>query len=266
MATTNDERHYPHSHVGITDRASSGVGSTIEGNALMTNGDEDAAYASPPCFMHELEPEYSGLAPDEQAAIDVARWRRAKRSQLITQRLAIPVDARMDASRRIAKRLDQEIGNANGLTVGVYWPFRGEPDLREWSASVCSRGARLALPVVIAKGKPLEFRSWSPGEKLEKGVWNIPVPTNGKAVSPNVVVAPVVGFDGAGYRLGYGGGFYDRTLAGMAAKPVTIGVGYSLAALSTIYPQWHDIPLDKMVIEEIYPGPSMAPHQVVGSG
>ena len=172
----------------------------------------------------------------------------------------------MDASRRIAIRLDQEIGIASGVTVGVYWPFRGEPDLRGWSASVCSRGAQLALPLVRAKGQPLEFRSWSPGEKLEKGVWNIPVPTNGKAVISNVVVAPVVGFDGAGFRLGYGGGFYDRTLAVMPAKPITIGVGYSLARLPTIYPQWHDISLDRMVIEEIRPAPSIAPDQVVASG
>lgn len=218
----------------------------------MTKGDgKYAGYASPPCFMHEIDPEYLGIASSDQTAVDVARWRKAKRSQLITERLARPADARMDASRRIAVRLDQEIGIANGLTVGIYWPFRGEPDLRVWSASIAAGGARLALPIVFAKGQPLEFKSWAPGEQLEKGVWGIPVPANGKAVSPDIVVAPVVGFDAAGYRLGYGGGFYDRTLAIMPAKPITIGVGYSLAKLPTIYPQWHDIPLDKMIIEEI---------------
>src|SRR5690606_34513324 len=122
---------------------------------------------------------------------------------------------RAEAARRVVVRLDKEIGSFVGCVIGIYWPFRGEPDLREWASSAVDRGARLALPVVVARGKPLEFRSWSPGEKLEKGVWNIPVPAAGEVVLPHVVVAPVVGYDDANYRLGYGGGFYDRTLAAM---------------------------------------------------
>ena len=131
--------------------------------------------------------------------------------------------------------------------MGLYWPFRGEPDLRAWGAKAIASGACLALPVVVAKGKPLEFRAWSPGQRLEKGVWNIPVPAGGDKVLPDVVVAPLVGFDDAGYRLGYGGGFYDRTLAAMFTKPLTIGVGFSFAKLQTIYPQWHDVPMDKLI-------------------
>ena len=77
------------------------------------------------------------------------------------------------------------------------------------------RGGRIALPVVIKKGWPLEFRIWGPGDPLERGVWNILVPSHGPAVQPDVVIAPVVGFDQANYRLGYGGGFFDRTLAAM---------------------------------------------------
>ncbi|MEQ1954939.1 5-formyltetrahydrofolate cyclo-ligase [Mesorhizobium sp. CN2-181] len=218
----------------------------------MTDKQRDAAgYASPPCFMHELDPSYSGIAPgDAQTAIDVARWRKSQRERLIAERLAIPADARAEAARRIAGRLDAEIGTVEGSVVGIYWPFRGEPDLREWASSVAARGGQLALPVVLEKGRPLEFRTWSPGEKLEKGVWNIPVPAGGVAALPDIVVAPVVGYDEAGFRLGYGGGFYDRILAAMPSRPLTFGVGYALARLQTIYPQWHDIPLDRMVIDE----------------
>lgn len=177
-------------------------------------------------------------------------WRKAERARLIEARLAIPADIRARAAARIAERLDGEAQHLDGSTVGIYWPFRGEPDLREWAASAIARGARIALPVVVAKGQPLVFRSWAPGEKLEKGVWNIPIPAGGEQVLPDLVIAPLVGFDEAGYRLGYGGGFYDRTLAAMPARPQTIGVGFGFARLATIFPQWHDIPMDSLVVED----------------
>jgi len=214
-----------------------------------------AGYASPPCFMHELDADYLGFQPsDPQAAIDVARWRKAERTRLIDARMATPADSRAAAGKRMATRLDALVGDVAGRIVGIYWPFRAEPDLREWGASVVARGGRLALPIVVAKGKPLVFRTWKSGEKLEKGVWNIPIPAGGEQVFPDIVVSPLVGFDAAGYRLGYGGGFYDRTLAAMPAKPLTIGVGFELGRLPTIFPQWHDIPMDTLVIENVAAG------------
>jgi 5-formyltetrahydrofolate cyclo-ligase len=79
------------------------------------------------------------------------------------------------------------------------------------------------------------------------------VPADGEAVLPNVLVVPLVGFDVRGYRLGYGGGYYDRTLAAMPEKPLTIGVGFEMAKLHTIYPQSHDVPMDLIVTEhDIY--------------
>jgi len=220
-----------------------------------TDKPASAGYASPPCFMHELDADYLGFQPsDPQAAIDVARWRKAERARLIDARMATPADARTAAGKRIATRLDEIVGDVAGRTVGIYWPFRAEPDLREWGASIVARGGRLALPIVVAKGKPLVFRTWKNGEKLEKGVWNIPIPAGGEEVFPDIVVSPLVGFDAAGYRLGYGGGFYDRTLAAMPAKPLTIGVGFELGRLPTIFPQWHDIPMDTLVIEDLSAG------------
>jgi 5-formyltetrahydrofolate cyclo-ligase len=101
---------------------------------------------------------------------------------------------------------------------------------------------------VIQAGHPLEFRAWAPGEPLERGVWNILVPSDGPAVFPDVVIAPVVGFDAENYRLGYGGGFFDRTLAAMPRKPLVLGIGYAEARIDTIYPQPHDIPMDRIII------------------
>lgn len=190
-----------------------------------------------------------GMPPASDAWSDVVVWRKAERQRLIDERLAVDADERQMKSSRIAGKLDPAIGEVNSLIVGTYWPFRGEPDLREWGKRLIERGGRLALPVVIAKGQPLEYRVWAPGDPLERGVWNILVPSQGPAVYPDVVIAPVVGFDGAHYRLGYGGGFFDRTLAAMPKKPLAIGVGYAQSRIPTIYPQRHDIPMDLVVTD-----------------
>jgi 5-formyltetrahydrofolate cyclo-ligase len=215
------------------------------------DGTRPGEYASPPCFMHELQEGY--LAGDRHADpmtwADVARWRKAERARLIEARLAISADARAAMATRIAAGLDTAIGDVSGKTVSLYWPFRGEPDLRAWMASVIGRGGRTALPVVIEKARPLVFRAYAPGDRLEKGVWNIPIPADGEAVLPDVVIAPLVGVDPQKYRLGYGGGFFDRTLAAMPRKPEVIGVGYEMQRIATIYPQLHDIPMDRIVTE-----------------
>jgi 5,10-methenyltetrahydrofolate synthetase len=212
---------------------------------------DPSCYASPPCFMHELDPAFSGFVDlvDVQQRTDVMRWRKAERQRLIAERRAKGGDTRRDASRRIADALTDAIGEVRGLTVSAYWPIRGEPDLREWMAQVTARGGQCALPVVVKRGSPLVFRSWAPDERLERGFWNIPVPADGHEVMPDLVLAPVVGFDLACYRLGYGGGYFDRTLAALPRKPRLFGVGYAQAGIPTIYPQPHDIPMDAIVTE-----------------
>lgn len=205
-----------------------------------------AHYSSPPYFMHELDPE--SRAPLSNWT-DVKRWRKAERERLIAARLAVLADVRKAMSQRIGESLDAVIGDIAGRMVSLYWPFRGEPDLRPWIASVNERGGRTALPVVVEKGQPLVFRAYTPGDRLEKGVWNIPIPAEGDQVLPDIVISPIVGIDPGQYRLGYGGGFFDRTLAAMPFKPLVIGVGYELQRLATIYPQPHDIPMDRVVTE-----------------
>ena len=210
---------------------------------------EQAEYASPPCFMHELEPDHVAHAPQSDAWPDVQRWRKAERKRLLDGRMAVSQAERHARSIRIAKRLDQSIKQFAGRIFGTYWPFKGEPDLRNWAIEVAERGGRIALPVVIQKGWPLEYRIWTPGDPLERGVWNILVPACGPAVQPDIVIAPLVGFDAQNYRLGYGGGFFDRTLAAMPRKPRVIGVGYADASMKTIHPQAHDIPMDTIITD-----------------
>ena len=215
--------------------------------------DEDESdlpeYASPPCFMHELSRD-APLAPKRSDAWDdVSRWRKAERRRLIDERLALVSADRITRSERLAEKLDQAIGRVSGRIVSSYWPFRGEPDLRNWAIKGIARGGRIALPVVVQKARPLEFRVWQPGDPLERGVWNILVPSRGPAVLPDIVVAPVVGFDAANYRLGHGGGYFDRTLAAMPRMPLRIGIGFAAAKIATIYPQPHDIPMDTIVTD-----------------
>ncbi|MEJ8574982.1 5-formyltetrahydrofolate cyclo-ligase [Microbaculum marinum] len=180
---------------------------------------------------------------------DIARWRKAERDRLIAERLAIDPDTRLAHAGRIAASLEASIGPVSGRIVSVYWPFRGEPDLRGFMERVTGNGGTCALPVVVERARPVVFRAWKPGDRLERGVWNIPVPADGAEVVPDVVVAPVVGFDPHCYRLGYGGGYYDRTLAALTRRPAVFGVGYAAAAIATIHPQPHDIPMDAIVTE-----------------
>jgi 5,10-methenyltetrahydrofolate synthetase len=207
----------------------------------------DGTFASPPCYLHEIDPAYAGLIVDPSQARDVARWRKAERQRLIAARLTLPVAAREECAAHVAADLDHLIPFSPSTIVSAYWPFRGEPDLRPWMAAVHARGARIALPIVVGKGMPLVFREWYPRARLEPGIWGIPVPAEGAEVTPTVVIAPLVGFDHHGYRLGYGGGFFDRTLAALDPKAVAIGVGHPIGALPTIYPQRHDIPMDWIV-------------------
>lgn len=220
----------------------------------MSGQDDDlkgGQYASPPCFMHELDPEFriSEAGADPVLWADVARWRKAERARLIEARLALSADVRRAMAANIITGIETAIGDVGGRTISVYWPFRGEPDLRGWIASVVERGGRIALPVVVERSRPLVFRAYRPGDRLEKGVWNIPVPADGAEVTPDVIIAPVVGADSRNYRLGYGGGFFDRTLAALPGKPLVIGIGYEIARIPTIYPQPHDIPMDVIVTE-----------------
>jgi 5-formyltetrahydrofolate cyclo-ligase len=206
--------------------------------------------ASPPCQMAE----HAGQ--DAQQELEVARWRRAERHRLRAERMAMAVAARTDWAAALARHLDAGLqgwlaGPVAGRVIGGYWPIKGEADLRPWLGALHERGAQVALPVVVEKGQPLVWRRWQPGAAMERGDWNIPVPpASAGTVIPDLALAPLVGWDAAGYRLGYGGGYFDRTLAALGArKPFVVGVGLQAARLATVFPQWHDIAMDAIVTE-----------------
>jgi 5-formyltetrahydrofolate cyclo-ligase len=199
-----------------------------------------------PCLMHELDPN-GRVSVDPQQSRDVAHWRKAEREHLIAARLRLSAEYRAEQTLAIAKDLDRLAPSAAGTIISVYWPIRAEPDLRPWMRTKWEQGIRIALPVAVAVGQPLVFREWRPDGPLARGLWKIPYPADGAELVPTVVLAPMVGFDLACYRLGYGGGFFDRTLARMTEKPLVIGLGYPEAAIRTICPQPHDIPMNWIV-------------------
>jgi 5,10-methenyltetrahydrofolate synthetase len=207
--------------------------------------------ASPACALGDVDPALAGLdvSPEAERA-NILRWRKTERERLIAERLAMPAADRAERATRIAAALDRLLPDLDGITISLYWPLRGEPDLREWLASITARGAVCALPLVVEKAAPLVFRTWRPGEPLVRGVWNIPVPEGGAEVRPDILLAPCVGFDRETYRLGYGGGYFDRTLATFGRRPRVIGIAYARFAIRTIHPLPHDIPMSEIVTEE----------------
>jgi 5-formyltetrahydrofolate cyclo-ligase len=185
----------------------------------------------------------------QQDAATLRTWRKAERERLIAAREALPAATLDEFRRRIDAYLELSFPGLSSGRLAFCWPIKGEYDARHFARTMRERGALTALPVVVAPKKPLIFREWHPGVRLATGALNIPYPVDSPEVLPNAVVLPMNGWDAQGYRLGYGAGFFDRTLASLAKRPVTIGVSYELAKLDTIHPQAWDIPMDYVVTE-----------------
>lgn len=204
--------------------------------------------------MHELGETQDGYdIADPQQALDVTRWRAGKRKSLLAERANMSVSERALAANKLGECLfaflKTRFSDFHSHVISGYWPIQSELDLRDTIASFIALGAQLALPVVEEKSKPLSFHAWTPGDKMERGFWGIAVPAHKLNVTPDILLAPVVGWDREGYRLGYGGGYFDRTLAALKTPRFAIGVGLQSAEVPTIFPQPHDVRLDAIITE-----------------
>lgn len=177
-------------------------------------------------------------------------WRRQLRQQLLARRQAVP-EARLHAWRiAMDRHLQYGFPGLAGGVVAFCWPIRNEYDARHLMRRLRQQGATTVLPVVLAPKTLLIFREWHPGVEMALGKLDIPYPRAGAELVPNTVLLPMNGYDRQGYRLGYGGGFFDRTLESLReAKPLVIGLSFELAAIDTIRPQPWDIPMDYVVTE-----------------
>ena len=180
---------------------------------------------------------------------DLSAWRKALRAELLAAREAIPLDVRRSRNETITRLLNAAFDVLAGSSIGFCWPFKGEPDTRFFLHEMRTRGSRSALPVVVEKKKPLEFREWWPGAPTTPGVFDLPIPQGTEIMRPRALLVPPVGFDAQGYRLGYGGGYFDRTLAALTPQPLKIGVAFEVSRIPTIHPQVYDIPMDFIVTE-----------------
>lgn len=199
----------------------------------------------------------TGTQQGRKAGARTEGWRGAERRRLLALRRALPERERARAARAVTDLLDRWLArgaaSAAALVLGAYQPIRAELDLRDWLEGARALGLRVALPVVEGPSRPLRYRLWTPGTALVAGAWGIPEPSpEERTVVPDVLLAPPLGFDVARYRLGYGGGFFDRTLAALraqGAETLAIGVAHSSARIESVRPEPHDLPLDAILTE-----------------
>ncbi len=173
------------------------------------------------------------------------QWRR----DMLARRAGMPISARAEADRAIDVALTAHLAHFEGV-LGFYWPIQHEFDARPavttWLAA--SNNRRAVLPVVIKRAAPLKFRQWTPATAMQGAGFGTSVPATGDWLDPDALLVPLVGFDDQHYRLGYGGGYYDRTLAALPRRPGTIGIGFKICRLLSIEPQSHDLKLDRLIL------------------
>ncbi len=181
-----------------------------------------------------------------------ALWRQ----QLVAERLHLPDRlARAEALQRV---LRVWLVDRPDVVIGAYWPIKGEfdplPALFRWQEAGMEADAlnarqkrRIGLPVINKIDRTLSFYTWYPGCPMEEDAYGIPKPKDTELIQPTLLFVPCVGYGPGGYRLGYGGGFYDRTLAQLQPRPFTAWLGYTHGFLSDLEPEPHDVPLDAIL-------------------
>ena len=178
---------------------------------------------------------------------DNTAWRRGLRREMVARRAALSASEHDALSARIVAHALAAL--LAPVVAAFCWPIKHEPDVRGLLTAWARAGVRTALPVVVAEGQPLAFREWTPETPLAPDRYGIPTPTTGEWLTPDLILLPLNGFDAAGYRLGYGGGYFDRTLAALAPRPLAVGVGFEINRVDSIRPEAHDQRLDWIVTE-----------------
>lgn len=193
----------------------------------------------------------TGASPATAAADpgDAPAFRQRLRREMIARREALAPAAHAALSAALRGHLAAAYPALHERIVAFCWPVQNEPDLLPLVHELLARGGRVALPVVVRPGEPLAFREWWAGQPLAPDRYGIPTPTDGDFLLPQVLLLPVNAFDAAGYRIGYGGGYFDRSLATLTPRPLALGVGFDFQRVATTRPQAHDLPLAAVVTE-----------------
>ena len=179
--------------------------------------------------------------------------RDALRKKLIKARQALP--DRLERAVELQSALRVWLVGRRECTIGAYWPIKGEfdplPALYRWTEGAPDdTERRIGLPVADRDTGSLRFHVWFPGCPTELDAYDIPKPKGTEEFVPEILVVPCLGFGPGGVRLGYGGGFFDRTLSSLTPRPVTVGVSFTHGFLPMLRPGPHDRPLDAMLTED----------------
>ncbi len=193
------------------------------------------------------------VPPSAEHIIDSSVYRAALRAERLAARLALDPTTLADINRRIESHLATLLADRSPQTLAFCAPVKNEFDARPLVTRLIAQGWRAAMPVVAQPAAPMVFRAWTPDAAMSTDRHGIPIPAADVRVEPDIVLLPLVAFDACGYRIGYGGGYFDRTLAqripGPAPRPFAIGVGFELGRVASIHPEAHDIPVDALVTE-----------------
>ena len=184
-----------------------------------------------------------------------AQVKKALRAALIEQRNHLP--DRLEREVLLQRAMRIWLVGRPAIVIGAYWPIKGEfdplPALHRWKEDgellEQPEPRRIGLPVVNKETRTMTFHAWYPGCPMEEDAYGIPKPKDTEVIIPTLVFAPCVGYGPGGYRLGYGGGFYDRMLASLSPKPVSVGLGFGMGFLADLEPEAHDMPLDAILNE-----------------
>lgn len=180
---------------------------------------------------------------------EAAAFRQELRRELIAAREALPAAQHARKSAAVLDHLYLLLTARPPGMLSFYWPIHAEIDCRSLLPLLLALGWRACLPVIVDRAQALEFREWTPESHMVLGGHGIPTVAAGPAVLPDVMLLPVNAFDREGHRLGYGGGYFDRTLATLEPRPFAIGIGFDLARIDSIGPHLHDRALDAVVTE-----------------
>ena len=195
----------------------------------------------------------NGQANDKKALENIAHQKKELRKALVEQRLNMP--DRLQRADLLQQAMRIWLVGRPDVVIGAYWPIKGEfdplPALHRWKEDGelldSPQLRRIGLPVVDKVHKTLTFHAWYPGCPMQEDAYGIPKPKDTEVIVPTLLFVPCVGYGPGGFRLGYGGGFYDRTLAGLVPKPFTAGLGYTNGWLPDMEPEPHDVPLDALL-------------------
>ena len=185
------------------------------------------------------------------AGVDIEAVKAELRRDAHRRRSRMHAGLRAEASKAACSHFLAQVSIASGEVVAGYWPIRDELDIRAVLAHLLDGGQPLCLPVVTAPDAPLELRMWRDGEALVPAGFGTLAPGDeAPRAIPDLVLVPLLGFDAFGTRLGYGGGYYDRTLAALSRRPRLVGFAFACQQFDDIPRAPHDMGLDAVATEE----------------